>query len=271
MDLTVAVAAGVGEVVDEDLTESVLVAGDGDSGGDVGGDVGGGGAVGEHPDGGVDQFCDVDGAVGEGGCIQIVAGDVDQVPNDAGEVFGLGVDDRDHLDSFGAVEVGVLVEHFGEPVHGGERGAEFVGDGGNQIVALFLDHFSGFADGDPLAGDDQQSDRSGGRLEGGGLLAEFTEGEGKENGDCGVGGDHRPQAAGPVSLLPQPGRSGHQHGRHRVQPVVHQPKCVEAPPVDIGASFDLEHVGDIGYSREERGKSQHEQPTIELILRTPGR
>lgn len=95
----------------------------------------------------------------------------------------------------------LFVEDLGESGHGGERGTRLVGDGCDEVVALFLDDFSGFSDGDTWASDDQLADGSGGGLDAGGLSAEFAEGDGEEDSDGGVGGHHRPDSTGTVGLL----------------------------------------------------------------------
>jgi hypothetical protein len=52
----------------------------------------------------------------------------------------------------------LFVEDLGESGLGGERGTQLGGDRCDPVVALFLDEFSGFSDGDTSASDDQQAD-----------------------------------------------------------------------------------------------------------------
>ena len=159
-------------------------------------------------------------------------GRLDEVGDDAAEMAGLAFDHRDQVvPVFLAEALPVLGQQLGVSLDGGERGAQFVGDRGDQVVALLLDDLPVLLDGHSLAGDDEPADEDGGPVEQGIGAVDLAEGQ-SEEGDHGcVRGHQLPPAGGAVGRLGRRAGPCVQVGSHQEGGVAAEPQGIQPAPI----------------------------------------
>ena len=185
-------------------------------------------------------------------------------------MFGLGSNDADDFGSFYRIEVRTGVEDVDEAAHRSEWGTKFVGDGRDQIVTMFLDDLTGFADAYALAGDDHQTNDSGGSLQHRGPAARCRQRDGKQCNNDAVGGHDRREPVGSVHLVPDSRRRRQQHRAQGKQAVAAKPDCVHCRSIDIRAIVEKQHVCHVGGDCECHARTDHQQASIELQLAPTG-
>ena len=128
---------GVVEEVEEGGGEGVEIAGDrGQIGADGGFEDAAGRvcALSEGGDGGVDEDLGAEGLEIEGEAVALETGKGEEVADEAAEAGVLGGDELEVFAGGGFIEAWGIDEGIDEGAHGGERGLEFVGDGGDEVV-----------------------------------------------------------------------------------------------------------------------------------------
>lgn len=106
----------------------------------------------------VEEFGEGDGLDAAVGAAAFDAGVGEDVFDEVSEAVGFGTERGEVFEAFVRVGNHALLEHFGVHGDGGERGAEFVGDGGDEGAAAEAEGDSAPEEGGERAGSDDEAD-----------------------------------------------------------------------------------------------------------------
>ena len=81
-----------------------------------------------------DHFADVDGRHGPFGAARFELGQIENLVDQSRQAHGLADDDAEEARALRQVDLGILVQHFGEGADRGQRRAQLVGHRGNEVV-----------------------------------------------------------------------------------------------------------------------------------------